>query len=291
MLSSMRVDHPSDPPPDRLDALLRHFRLSARLFHAGALCGLHDFPGDGASGQLHLVRGGAVLVRHAGQPPLTVDRPSLLFYPRPCAHRFETDPDRGADMACADIAFGDGPDNLLARALPPFVLLPLAELPAAATLLETLFEEAFAARCGRALVVDRLFEVVVVMVLRRLLDAGAIDHGAFAGLAHPGLARALVALHAAPQRDWDLPALARAAGMSRSRFAEVFAQVVGQTPAAYLAAYRIELACAALQRGRPLALVADAVGYGSAAALSRAFTAKMGLSPRAWRRAQATAAG
>lgn len=284
MLSSMKVDHPSETPPDRLDALLRHFRLSARLFHAGALCGLHDFPGDGASGQLHLVRAGAVQVRHAGQPPLTVGEPSLLFYPRPCAHRFETDPERGADMACADIAFGDGPDNLLARALPPFVAMPLAELPAAGTLLDTLFEEAFAARCGRALVVDRLFEVVVVMLLRRLLDAGVIGQGAFAGLAHPGLARALVALHAAPQRDWDLPALAGAAGMSRSRFAELFARIVGQTPAAYLAAYRIELACAALQRGRPLALVADEVGYGSAAALSRAFTARMAMSPRAWLR-------
>lgn len=284
MLSSMKVDQPSETPPDRLDALLRHFRLSARLFHAGALCGLHDFPGDGASGQLHLVRAGAVQVRHAGQPPLTVDQPSLLLYPRPCAHRFETDPERGADMACADIAFGDGPDNLLARALPSFVAMPLAALPAAGTLLDTLFEEAFAARCGRALVVDRLFEVVVVMLLRRLLDAGVIGQGAFAGLAHPGLARALVALHAAPQRDWDLPVLASTAGMSRSRFAELFARIVGQTPAAYLAAYRIELACAALQRGRPLALVADEVGYGSAAALSRAFTAKMGASPRAWLR-------
>ena len=70
--------------------------------------------------------------------------------------------------------------------------------------------------------------------------------------------------------------------MSRSRFAELFAQIVGQPPAAYLSGYRINLARDALQRGDKLERIAQNVGYGSAAALSRAFSADTGLSPRAW---------
>ena len=37
----------------------------------------------------------------------------------------------------------------------------------------------------------------------------------------------------------------------------------------------------------PLKVVADEVGYGSEAALSRAFKAHCGLSPRAWKQQQA----
>ena len=44
----------------------------------------------------------------------------------------------------------------------------------------------------------------------------------------------------------------------------------------------------ALRHGKPLKVVASDVGYGSEAALSRAFKAHSGLSPREWKRAHAT---
>ncbi|HLU00959.1 MAG TPA: helix-turn-helix domain-containing protein [Burkholderiaceae bacterium] len=45
----------------------------------------------------------------------------------------------------------------------------------------------------------------------------------------------------------------------------------------------MRLAQKLLLRGRPLKVIADEVGYGSEAALSRAFKAQAGLSPRQWR--------
>lgn len=269
-------------PVDRLQGLLRRFSVSARMFHSGPLCGLTDFQPNG-QGQLHLLRRGPVEVRHEGAQ-LTVTEPSLLLYPRPLAHRFLTDPDTGADLACANLAFGPGDQHLLARALPGFVTLPLHALAGARPVLELLFDEAFAQRCGRQTVVDRLFEAVLVLVLRHLLDAGLVRDGPLAGLGHPQLARALAAMHDDPAHPWTLDVLAARAGMSRSRFAEVFAQVVGQPPAAYLAAFRITLAQDALQRGEHLERIAQQVGYGSAPALSRAFTGVCGVSPREWRR-------
>lgn len=276
---------------DRLQGLLSRFSVSARLFHSGPLCGINDFDENGL-GQLHLVRRGPLEVRHAGEV-VPVTEPSLLFYPRPLAHRFVSDDTVGADMACANLAFGGavsagvavGAGHPLARSLPRFVCLPLAALPGAAPVLELLFDEAFAQRCGRQIVVDRLFDAIVVLLLRHLLDSGHITEGPLAGLGHPQLAKAIVAMHDAPAEPWTLETLAARAGMSRSRFAEVFAQVVGETPAAYLAQYRITLAQQALLRGEGLERVAQHVGYGSAAALSRAFSAASGMSPREWRRA------
>lgn len=270
---------------DRLQGLLQRFSVSARMFHSGPLCGLTDFQPNG-QGQLHLLRSGPVEVRHA-DAQLFVAEPSLLLYPRPLAHRFLTDTDAGADMACANLAFGPGDHHPLARALPAFVCLPLADLHSAQPVLDLLFDEAFAHRCARQTVVDRLFEVVLVLVLRHLLDTGQVQGGPLAGLGHPQLAKALAAMHDDPVRTWTLDTLAAQAGMSRSRFAELFAQVVGQPPAAYLATFRITLAQDALQRGERLERIAQQVGYGSAAALSRAFTSVCGVSPRQWRQAAA----
>lgn len=274
---------------DRLQGLLSRFSVSARLFHSGPLCGITDFAENG-QGQLHLVRRGTLEVHHAGEV-VHVTEPSLLFYPRPLAHRFVSDATVGADMACANLAFGGavsarvggGVPHPIARALPRFVGLPLAALPGATPVLELLFDEAFAQRCGRQIVVDRLFDAVVVLLLRHLLDSGQLTEGPLAGLGHPQLAKALVAMHDDPATAWTLETLAARAGMSRSRFAEVFSQVVGETPAAYLAQYRITLAQQALLRGEALERIAQQVGYGSAAALSRAFSAVCGVSPRVWR--------
>ena len=94
------------------------------------------------------------------------------------------------------------------------------------------------------------------------------------------------AMHEAPAHPWSLDTLADAAGMSRSAFADAFRASVGQTPGQYLQGWRIGLAQRALRRGRPLKLIADEVGYGSEAALSRAFKAHSGVSPRAWRQAR-----
>lgn len=267
---------------DRLAALMAHFPVSAQVFNTGALCGLNHVDDESGRGQLHLVREGTVEVRY-GRESVQVTEPSLLLFPRPLPHSFVTDPVRGADMVCAHLHFEGGAANPIAAALPPVVCLPLSAVGGAAPVLTLLFEEAFEQRCGRVALVERLFEVVMIQILRQLMESGGIRGGMLSGLAHPRLRAALVAMHESPSRDWSLDALAERAGMSRSAFAGAFRDVVGSTPGQYLQAWRIGLAQQALRRGRPLKVVAAEVGYGSEAALSRAFKAHSGQSPRAWR--------
>ena len=269
---------------DRLDALLRRFSVSATMFHSGPLCGINEFSPDGDSGQLHLVRRGQVELQHPGESAQFIGEPSLLFYPRPMAHRFITDAVYGADMVCANVRFMEGAGNPLARALPAFVCMPLTQLAGTAPVLDLLFDEAFAQRCGRQPLVDRLFEVVLIQILRSLMAKGNADTGLLAGLAHAQLARSLVAIHEQPAHDWTLQSLADRAGMSRSAFAGSFRNTLGCTPGDYLARWRVGLAQDGLRRGRPLKLIAHEVGYGSEAALSRAFKVHCGVSPREWRR-------
>lgn len=271
---------------DRLDALLNHFPIRARTFHSGALCGITDFSAPNSGGQMHLVRTGTMEVIHPGGSTLHVNVPSLLFYPRPLARSFVTDAQRGADLVCAEFHFDAGAENPIVSALPDVICVPLESIDGAAQVLTVLFEEAFGNNCGRRALVDRLFEVALIQLLRHLMETGEIRGGMLAGLSHPKLRRALVAMHEQPGQEWSLDALASISGMSRSVFAGTFRSVVGCTPGIYLQAWRVILTQQALRQGRQLKMIAAEVGYGSEAALSRAFKAQCGMTPREWRQAK-----
>jgi AraC-like DNA-binding protein len=132
----------------------------------------------------------------------------------------------------------------------------------------------------------RLAELMFVEVVRCHLEtmAGA-KAGWLAGLHDPLVARTLSLLHGAPARHWTLEELAVQAGSSRSVLAERFAQFVGQPPMQYLTQWRMQLATRLLAGpgARKVIEVAEAVGYESEAAFSRAFKRCVGMAPGAWR--------
>lgn len=278
------------PPIDRLSALLERFRVRAHLFHTGPLCGVTHFDAAPGRGFLHVLRQGEMSVTHPARsgPPrrVKVREPSLLFYPRPLAHDFHNAPAEGSDFTCASLDVDGGDQHPLMRALPPLLVLPLREVEGLAPTLALLFAEADRQRCGSRLLADRLFEVVLIQLLRWLVDhpeASGLQAGLIAGLAHPKLARALVALHEAPGEAWPLARMADAAGMSRSAFAAAFKTTLGQPPADYLADWRLTLAQTALRQGRAVKEIAAELGYANASVLSRLFSQKLGRSPRQWR--------
>jgi AraC-like DNA-binding protein len=132
----------------------------------------------------------------------------------------------------------------------------------------------------------RLAELMFVEVVRRHLETMAATHrGWLAGLHDPLVARTLSLLHGAPSRRWTLEGLAAQAGTSRSVLAERFAHFVGQPPMQYLTQWRMQLATHLLAgpSTRKLAVVAEAVGYESEAAFSRAFKKCVGIAPATWR--------
>lgn len=273
-------------PMDRLSLLLNRYSLSAGVFYVGQICGVHDFSRDARRGHVHLIRRGPVgLIGEAGER-LVIEEPTLLFMPRPDLHRLVTDERSGADVLCATIQFGAGGRNPITDSLPAIVLTPLAELPGATAMMQLIDEEAFSRQCGQKAALDRLCELLLIRLLRYCLDRGIAQGGAMAGLADPRLAKALTRVHDDPRHPWDLNQLAQLAGLSRSRFAAHFKAVVGDTPADYLANWRIALAQTLLRQGRAVKYVAVEVGYGSQSALTRAFVRKVGRAPGTWLRTE-----
>jgi hypothetical protein len=74
---------------------------------------------------------------------------------------------------------------------------------------------------------------------------------------------------------------------SRSVLAERFQRLVGSSPMQYLTQWRMLLASNLLRGGNtPMARIAEAVGYQTDAAFSRAFRREFGSPPATWRRTQ-----
>ncbi|MEZ5320093.1 MAG: AraC family transcriptional regulator [Vicinamibacterales bacterium] len=198
-------------------------------------------------------------------------------------------PDR-ARVICGFLGFDDRPFNPLIASLPRMIHLPAAGAGHGwlRGLLDVVLAESESARAGRDDVLARLSELMFVEMVRRYLEGlPPGETGWLAGLRDDLVGRALGALHARPREDWTVESLARDVGASRSVLAERFTAMVGQPPMQYLTLWRMQLASRLLADGGQVAAVADAVGYASEAAFSRAFKKIVGQPPRDWRQRSA----
>lgn len=266
---------------DHLEPLFERFSLSARMFYSGQLCGGSPVL-DEQAGYLHLLRKGTLTVTHPKARPLVIKTPSILFFPRPHQHRVHGSEEEGVELVCATVRFGVGMLNPLIASFPETFVGPLDALPELAPALELLFSEATSQFPGRQAAIDRLFEYVLMLLIRSVLNERLVDSGVLLGLADERLAKAIEAMHKHPETAWSLEQLAQRAGMSRARFAAHFRKVVGMTAFDYLTNWRLGVAQTMLRKGKSLKLISSAVGYGNATALTRVFTQRLGMSPSEW---------
>ncbi|MCA9520171.1 MAG: AraC family transcriptional regulator [Myxococcales bacterium] len=195
-------------------------------------------------------------------------------------------------MVCGHVAFESGADHPFFEQLPSVLFLRAAEIPAEPWLSEAI--RLFAAETqrespGRQAMLNRLSEIVFIHVLRAHATRSERSSGLMRGLVDEAIARSLRAIHQRPAEEWSLDVLARHVGLSRSRFAERFKEVVGIAPMGYLTIWRMEKARRWLVESRAsVAELAERVGYQSLPAFTRAFKRRFGVGPGTFRRRTAT---
>lgn len=185
------------------------------------------------------------------------------------------------------IALDRANQALLTGVLPAQILVR-ASSPRAAplrALVEQLFEEQTSGLPGSRIASEKIAELLFVQTLRAHIAAeDALPPGWLAAVTDARLIPALRLMHEAPGRAWSVETLAKAAGMSRTRFAVHFRSVAGVAPLAYLGAWRMRLAQRRLlEEDVPIRVLADELGYGSESAFSHAFKRITGRSPRDYR--------
>jgi len=175
----------------------------------------------------------------------------------------------------------------LFSALPRMLRVSIGE--DAAWLLQMLrvgVQESSAQGPGAQSLLAKLAELMFVEAIRRFALAQPADQrGWLAGLRDRHVGRALALLHANPAHGWTVDELAREVALSRSAFAERFAELIGEPPMQYLTRWRLALAAQRLRAGtETIARIAERSGYESEAAFNRAFKREFGMPPSAWRK-------
>lgn len=193
------------------------------------------------------------------------------------------------ELICGAFEYQGPQANAALAVLPLWIRVPKREGHANEWLNSTLRflrKETKQASLGSETIVARLIDVIFVEAVRTWLkDRPRGSAGWLGALRDPAIGTALGLLHKNPEKAWTVPSLAARVGMSRSPFAARFAALVGQSPMSYLKQWRLQLAARLLRdQSLSLAMIAEQVGYESAAAFSRVFKREFRVSPGQYRR-------
>jgi AraC-like DNA-binding protein len=281
---------------------------------AGDEIGPHIMPGVEHVIEYHMVAAGSCWGGLVGGEAVHLETGDVIVFPQGDAHVMSSAPgmrgdpddfprDAGArklpiamsiqgggvertNLICGFLGCDARPFNPLLSALPRVIHLRRGTGSAHAHFIELALAESDAQRPGSSSVLARLSELLFIEVVRRYLAMLPAENvGWLAGLRDDGIGRVLAKIHERPTHEWTLDELAREVGMSRSVLAERFAHFVGIPPMQYLAQWRMQLASTLLSStSLSLAEIAERVGYGSEAALSRAYKRWVGVAPADWRR-------
>ncbi len=267
--------------PDRLSALLLGLAprvdMSPGVPEVHGAATLHFAASAAPMLHLHVLSSGTLQLLTQGAAPAVVLRasaPAFLICRADQAHNLTLMAGNPQDSLVSAKAYLDGPvaPLLLAEFVQPRVV-PLAEEESLLQhVLALLRSEMSEPRCGQPALLNRAGDIIFIGLLRHLIAHPAGHSGLFSGLADPRIARALVAIHDAPQDDWTLDSLAQHAGMSRTAFAVRFRDTMNSPPGKYLSTLRLHIARRAVQSGQSLKVAASASGYGNVSALSRALS-------------------
>jgi AraC-like DNA-binding protein len=300
---------------DPLSCVLRSFSTG------GARAGVRTFAGsgrgwvqEGSAVQLYLVERGCCRLEIDGVPEsMSLAPGGLALLARGRRHRL-----RGPSMENARVVCGRAPAggrNTCARrapvtaqavlvwgsiplepenafpflvALPPVAHLGQGEAATISWMRSTmcLAADQWVRRGpGAQAIVDLLLESVLVQALR--LHVATLPRGLqgrLAALNDPAIGPTIGLMHARPEAPWTVASLAAEVGLSRSAYAERFAELTGTSPMRYLLDCRMQTASRFLRaESAGLKEIASRVAYASEPAFSVAFKRWSGRSPGAYR--------
>lgn len=267
----------------------------------------------------HLVRSGRLQLDTEGQAPLLVNAGQMVLAAGGQAHRMgdgagavpvpfqallgapcevphSTDradptdsadtPLAGSDVLCGVFMLRSAAHNPLTATLPALLRVSLADTSGGA-LMRLLMAELDVPRPGRAYATGRLLELLYAEAVRqRVAASDARDRGFLAAIGDSRIGAVLDLIHGALDAPLSVDTMASAAGLSPSRFAARFRDLLGTSPMAYATAWRLDRAAERLREGdTAVEQVARSFGYASVPAFTRAFSRRHGTSPGRLRRA------
>ena len=267
---------------------------------------------------LHVVTSGRCVLETAGTPSCLIQPGDLALVPHGQGHvvasaqglvasklfeipreqlseRYETlrlggDGEK-TTMICGLFQFDDPAAQQLITLLPGVITVNTWATPQAEWIRSTLRMMAAEARQmnpGGETVITRLADILVVHAIRYWITHSSSTQTGWLGALHDARIGPVISkIHRRPTNRWTLESLAAEAAMSRSAFAALFTELVGESAMQYVTKWQMNAARSRLAEGGvTVAEVAHSFGYESEPAFNRAFKRHLGISPGAAKRAR-----
>ena len=189
-------------------------------------------------------------------------------------------------MLCGNFTVSRPMFGSVLELLPPVLLLkPTVDRGWLEAILRRMMSECALERPGQGVALSRLTEVLFVEVLRSWIASLSPGQGGWLGaISDPHIGPALKLIYEKPERPWTLSDLGQRVGLGRSAFSARFTKLVGQSMHRYVVERRMAEAAFLLETSdEPIARIASRVGYETAAAFSKLFHRRHGLSPGRYR--------
>lgn len=248
------------------------------------------------------IPGAETLVVHAGETVICVggeshimingDRvdpvPFLSILEQPDALKQISMPG-STDLICGIFMLRNTMYNPLFDALPSVLHIDVSGRTGEKTvksLAGLLADEVITQRAGQSYMCGRLLEMFCAAAIRAHIENHTHQETSWLkGLHDPKIGVALNQIHSAPQAMISVEALARNVGMSSSRFAARFREVIGMPPMSYVAQWRMNIASRLLiETDMNVDQISQKVGYESLPAFARAFRRHYDAPPAKWRK-------
>jgi AraC-like DNA-binding protein len=298
---------------DPLGEILHQLRLDNSLYCRSILSGdwSLDMPVLPGKMMFHIITSGQCWLQVETQDPILLPQGTLVLIPHGHGHVISSDPKLPAtplfeagiqsiseryevleisgtgdktELTCGIMGFDQFSGKQLMQQLPPMLMLEQLEHTSQHWLnstLEFITHEARHLKPGGETIITHLGDILVIQLIRHWMEESPqASQGWVGALRDKHIGIALRAIHHQPEKNWTVDSLAQECGMSRSGFSAHFKKMVGDSVKNYLTQWRMNLAYHRLkQKSEPLIILAEAFGYQSEAAFSRAFKRVMGMSP------------
>lgn len=288
-----------------INQLLESLKIEANVYHNGQFCGNWAVNTAGSRRMsFHIVTSGNCFFKFADEV-FELDEGDAVFLPSDAQHRLtnslninvqensvtslpmtETLSEPATGLVCGDFSHNHAIFEKLIKQMPELIVVRRSEENTTSQIIDFILSESKSSDQQTSVLLNRLSDCLFYLLVRENID---IESGVFAACTHPQLSIAMDLIHQSTEVPEDgekqeqrlsLEVLATAAAMSRSAFASLFKEVVGQSPVDYQTQWRMTQAYRWLaDDGVSTLEAALRCGYESEGSFSKAFKRVIGEGP------------
>lgn len=282
-----------------INQLLDSLKIEANVFHNGQYCGNWAVNISGNQRMtFHIVTRGHCFFKFK-EETIELNVGDAVFLPSDAVHCVTNSPniviqenvaepipmtqtvdEASTGLVCGDFTHNHAIFNKLIKQLPELIVVRKNDNNPSSQIIELMLAESKSTNEHSNVLLNRLSDCLFYLLVRGNID---IETGVFAAFAHPQLSNAMELIHQSLDEykgRLSLEDLAEAARMSRSAFANLFKEVMGQTPVDYQTQWRMTQAYRWLaDEGISTFEAAIRCGYESEGSFSKAFKRVIGVGP------------